>query len=181
MGKCFLIKVFIILVINTLFLLKYHDDGFFIFTAGIFLNVIVFFLACMLYKNSVFLHFLSRYIGASGVFLIIGAVFVSLYYKEKNNEVGVFILLLTLSDVGFLIYFFFYKYIFRNIRALKKSKIVEELKRDTKFNNLTSDLYYRRPVGTNEPQAPLNNPASGLPMANSSIDIGGNAYGSYHK
>ncbi|MGA6580682.1 hypothetical protein [Providencia sp. NPDC089923] len=46
---------------------------------------------------------------------------------------------------------------------------------------LTDDFYYRKSDSSNELKTPLNNPSSGLPMINSGIDIGGNAYGSHHK
>lgn len=181
MKKYLLIKIFIVFAINILFLLKYHNDGDYFLISCLIINFILFFSFCYLYKNSFFFIFLKKYIGVSSLFLIVGAIFVSIYYKEKSNDIGMLIILFTLSDVAFLLYFIFHEYLYKKLKLIKIKRIAKEIKSDMNFNKLSSDFYYRKSDSSNELKTPLNNPSSGLPMINSGIDIGGNAYGSHHK
>ncbi|UEK61625.1 MULTISPECIES: hypothetical protein [Providencia] len=180
MKKYLLIKIFMVFAINILFLLKYHNDGNLILISSLVTNIILFFTICFLYKNSSFLLFLKRYFGASSLFLIIGGIFVSIYYEEKSNDVGTLIILLTLNDIAFLLYFFTYNFLCKKINHQKTDEIIKELKKDIKFNNFSFNFHHYR-LKSNYSDSNGYNPSSGLPMANSGFDVGGNAYGSYHR
>lgn len=107
MKEFFLVKNLLFLFINSILIFKCWGDRELLLLYSVFLNAIVFSVIFFLRKNNGFLLFLEHYISVISLFLIIGSVIIGVYYKEKSNNIGTFIMLATLSDAVFLFYFFY--------------------------------------------------------------------------
>lgn len=179
MKKYIFMKNIMLLLISIFILFKY-DKNTFLFLSNIALNVIFLFVFLFLCKKNNFLFLSKRYISSCAIYLIVGAVFLCVYYKNQSNDIGVLIMLLTSSDVAFLLYVFSYTYLYKKINHQKTNEIIKELKQDIRFNDISVNFYHYR-LKNNYSDSNGYNPSSGLPMVNSGFDVGGNAYGSYHR
>lgn len=153
----------------------------------ILVTVSLFYLFFIMFLKKIKYVSFFKYIKITTLMFFLGLIFLGMLIENRNNELGVISLLFIFVDILFLLGCVAVNnkrlnYVFFNANSILKNRVITRLVSSYKMGNINNDYLSKRFNQTNIENHSISfNPASGLPMINNSIDIGGNACGSYNK